>query len=166
MKKAMKFLIRDYFRQHLVSGLVVALLILVAQLSALVAPGETVGVVGASGAGKSTIANLLYRFWDVQTGAVRIGAMDVRDTSIVELRSRLGIVSQETVLFHDSIYENLRLSKPNSSKIDLEGNVNDSRSPELCCEIQIYWYWMRRLAIWIRRQNMPYRVRLIDAHIL
>jgi ATP-binding cassette, subfamily B, bacterial len=85
-----------------------------------VAPGETVGIVGASGAGKSTIANLIYRFWDAQSGAVRIGGVDVRDVAIRGLRSRLGIVSQDTILFHDSVIGNLRLAKPEATPDEIE----------------------------------------------
>jgi ABC-type multidrug transport system fused ATPase/permease subunit len=81
-------------------------------LSLVVRPGESVGIVGASGAGKSTITNLIYRFWETKSGIVRVGGENVRNVSLKELRSRLGIVSQETVLFHDSIIENLRIANP------------------------------------------------------
>jgi ATP-binding cassette subfamily B protein len=84
-----------------------------------VSPGETIGIVGMSGAGKSTLTNLLYRFWDVDSGCVKVGGMDVREASLMELRSRLAIVSQETILFHDTIAENLRLARPEASDADL-----------------------------------------------
>lgn len=82
--------------------------------------GETVGIVGATGAGKSTIANLIYRFWDVNSGTLRINGIDIQQLSLSELRSRLGIVSQETILFHDTIEENLRLACPDVSMKQIE----------------------------------------------
>ncbi|MCX4831512.1 ABC transporter ATP-binding protein/permease [Streptomyces sp. NBC_00006] len=82
-------------------------------------PGQTVALVGSSGAGKSTIASLLPRLYDTDGGAVRIGGVDVRDTSAVSLRATLGMVTQDGHLFHDSIRANLLLARPEASEDDL-----------------------------------------------
>ncbi|GHD10506.1 ABC transporter ATP-binding protein [Zhihengliuella salsuginis] len=77
--------------------------------------GQTFALVGSSGAGKSTIAQLLTRLYDVESGAVRLGGTDVRDVSFAELRSTIGMVTQDGHLFHDSIGANLRLAAPEAS---------------------------------------------------
>ncbi|MFD7291800.1 ABC transporter ATP-binding protein [Streptomyces sp. NPDC059897] len=82
-------------------------------------PGQTVALVGSSGAGKSTIASLLPRLYDTDGGAVRIGGLDVRDTSAVSLRATLGMVTQDGHLFHDSIRANLLLARPEASEAEL-----------------------------------------------
>jgi len=74
--------------------------------------GHKVAVVGASGAGKSTLVKLLFRFYDVAGGAVRIDGQDVRDVTQHSLRRAIGIVPQDTVLFNDSIFENIRYGRP------------------------------------------------------
>ena len=89
-------------------------------LSFSVSSGETVGIVGTSGAGKSTIANLIYRFWDVESGEVSISGINVKNVSLDSLRSRMAIVSQETALFHDSVRGNLLLANPDASQSDIE----------------------------------------------
>lgn len=74
--------------------------------------GQTLALVGASGAGKSTIADLLPRFWDVLEGAVKIDGVDVRDFDVSELRENIAYVNQEPILFNDSIYNNIALAPP------------------------------------------------------
>lgn len=69
--------------------------------------GHTVAVVGSSGCGKSTILRMLYRFYDVQGGAVRVDGQDVRDVTLQSLRANIGVVPQDTVLFHDTIFHNI-----------------------------------------------------------
>ena len=71
--------------------------------------GETVALVGHSGAGKSTCANLLLRFWDVEDGAVRIGNVDLRDMTQHDLRAMISTVPQDVYLFNCSILDNIRL---------------------------------------------------------
>ena len=73
-----------------------------------VAPGETVAIVGPTGAGKSTVAKLLLRLYDVNRGAVRVDGHDIRDVRLADLRSAIGYVSQETFLFDGSVAENIR----------------------------------------------------------
>ncbi|MCP4898930.1 MAG: ABC transporter ATP-binding protein [bacterium] len=69
--------------------------------------GATVALVGASGAGKSTVAQLILRFWDVDAGAVVVGGVDVRSLTLSSLRSAMGLVTQETILFNDSVRINM-----------------------------------------------------------
>ncbi|WP_217711601.1 ABC transporter ATP-binding protein [Actinomadura sp. NAK00032] len=82
-------------------------------------PGQTVALVGSSGAGKSTIAQLLPRLYDVDSGAVRLGGVDVRDLSFQGIRDTLGMVTQDGHLFHESIRENLLLARPEAAEDDL-----------------------------------------------
>ncbi len=89
-------------------------------LSFSVAAGERVGVVGASGAGKSTISRLLLRFADPTTGRVTIGGHDLRALSLRDLRRLIAVVSQDTYLFHGTIEENLRMGRPDASQAELE----------------------------------------------
>jgi len=90
------------------------------QLSFGVAAGERVGVVGASGAGKSTISRLLLRFADPTAGRVTIGGHDLRELSLRDLRRLIAVVSQDTYLFHGTIEENLRMGRPDASQAELE----------------------------------------------
>ncbi|XHM68593.1 ABC transporter ATP-binding protein [Streptomyces nigra] len=77
-------------------------------------PGQTIALVGSSGAGKSTIAQLLPRLYDVDEGAVRVGGVDVRDLSATSLRATLGMVTQDGHLFHDTVRANLLLARPSA----------------------------------------------------
>ncbi len=77
--------------------------------------GATVALVGASGAGKSTVASLLLRFWDPRRGAVRLAGADLRDLALDSLRERVALVSQDTYLFNDTLENNIRLARPEAS---------------------------------------------------
>ncbi|MBD0825099.1 ABC transporter ATP-binding protein [Aestuariibaculum marinum] len=77
--------------------------------------GETVALVGQSGSGKSTIANLVTRFYDVNEGRILIDGIDIRELTTYSLRNQLGIVTQDAILFNDSIKNNLKLGKDNAS---------------------------------------------------
>ena len=81
--------------------------------------GKTVALVGQSGSGKSTIANLITRFYDVNIGRILIDGIDIREITTSSLRSQLGIVTQEAILFNDSIKNNLRLGNDNASDDDV-----------------------------------------------
>ena len=85
-------------------------------LSFEVPAGGKVAVVGASGAGKSTLARLLYRFYDVNGGAVMVNGVDIRDATQSSLRAAIGIVPQDTVLFNDTIYYNIRYGRPDATR--------------------------------------------------
>ena len=82
--------------------------------------GKVTALVGHTGAGKSTIANLLLRYYDVTAGHVRIGGIDVRDLDLETLRQQIGLVAQEPFLFNGTIAENLRLAHPAATDADLE----------------------------------------------
>ncbi|MFF1685698.1 MULTISPECIES: ABC transporter ATP-binding protein [unclassified Streptomyces] len=90
-------------------------------------PGQTVALVGTSGAGKSTVAQLMPRLYDVDEGAVRIGGVDVRDLTAVSLRETLGMVTQDGHLFHDTVRANLLLARPGASEEDLWDVLRRSR---------------------------------------
>jgi len=85
-----------------------------------VPPGRTVAIVGPSGAGKSTISRILFRFYDVAGGSVRIDGQDIRHVSQSSLRAAIGIVPQDTVLFNDTIYYNIRYGRPDASPAEIE----------------------------------------------
>jgi subfamily B ATP-binding cassette protein MsbA len=85
------------------------------ELSLEIRKGEVVALVGASGGGKTTVANLLPRFWDPTGGRITIDGKDVRDASLASLRSQLAIVTQETVLFNDTIRANIAYGRPEIS---------------------------------------------------
>ncbi len=78
-------------------------------------PGQTIAIVGPTGAGKTTIINLLPRFWDVTKGNVKIDGIDVRDVTTHSLREQIGIVLQDTFLFSASVMENVRFGRPNAT---------------------------------------------------
>ena len=78
--------------------------------------GHKIAVVGASGAGKSTLARLLFRFYDVDQGAIRIDGQDIRQVSQDSLRSAIGVVPQDTVLFNDTLYQNLAYGRPEATE--------------------------------------------------
>ena len=90
--------------------------------------GETVGVIGGTGSGKSTLVNLIPRFYDVTKGSVRIDGIDVRDYRFAELRKKVGVVKQKAVLFKGSIADNLRMGDEKVSLEDMEKAINDSQS--------------------------------------
>ncbi|UDG77627.1 ABC transporter ATP-binding protein [Achromobacter sp. 77] len=88
-------------------------------LSFTVPAGATVAIVGASGAGKSTVASLLLRFWDPREGAVKLDGVDVRQLRLDGLRERVALVTQDTYLFNDTLEGNIRLARPEASREDL-----------------------------------------------
>ncbi|WP_280854021.1 MULTISPECIES: ABC transporter ATP-binding protein [unclassified Streptomyces] len=90
-------------------------------------PGRTVALVGSSGAGKSTVAQLLPRLYDVDEGAVRVGGVDVRDLSADSLRATLGMVTQDGHLFHDTVRANLLLARPEATETELWDALRRSR---------------------------------------
>ncbi len=92
--------------------------------------GETVALVGQSGSGKSTIANLLTRFYDVNQGSIEIDGVDIKNMSKKSLRGLLGIVSQDSILFNDSVASNLKIGRPNASESELMEAAEISNSLE------------------------------------
>lgn len=82
--------------------------------------GKTIALVGQSGGGKSTIANLIPRFFDVQEGAILIDGQNIKDYTLESLTAQMGIVTQEPILFHDSIFNNIAFSSPEASRETVE----------------------------------------------
>jgi ABC-type transport system involved in Fe-S cluster assembly fused permease/ATPase subunit len=83
-------------------------------------PGQKLAVVGASGAGKSTLVKLLFRFYDTTAGTITIDGQDISRVSQLSLRQAIGIVPQDTVLFNDTIFENVRYGQPSASDTEVE----------------------------------------------
>jgi subfamily B ATP-binding cassette protein MsbA len=99
-------------------------------LSIRAAPGETIALVGPSGGGKTTILNLIPRFYDPDTGVVSINGMDVRDTSMHELRNQIGLVMQEPFLFDDTIRANIAYSRPDASDAEVHAAAEAAAAHE------------------------------------
>jgi ATP-binding cassette subfamily C protein CydCD len=85
-----------------------------------VRPGSTVALVGASGAGKSTVANLLLRFWDPQSGRITFGGTDLRNLRLDDLRRHIALVAQDTYLFNDTLEANIRLAGRDTTEAELQ----------------------------------------------
>ncbi|MBP3677533.1 MAG: ABC transporter ATP-binding protein, partial [Agathobacter sp.] len=81
--------------------------------------GQTIGVIGGTGSGKSTLVNLIPRFYEVREGSVKLEGVDVKDYPLTQLRERIGVVPQKAVLFHGTIAENLRWGNANASEEEL-----------------------------------------------
>jgi ABC-type multidrug transport system fused ATPase/permease subunit len=107
----------------------------ISQLSFTVAPGETVALVGRSGAGKSTVVALLLRLFDPQSGRVTLDGHDLRMYSLESLRTMLAVVSQDTYLFYGSIAENLRLAKPAATQAELEATTKAANIHDFICAL-------------------------------
>jgi ATP-binding cassette subfamily B protein len=90
-------------------------------------PGETVAIVGSSGAGKSTIARLLFRFYDVDAGAIDIDGQDIREVTQDSLRRAIGVVPQDTVLFNDTVLYNIAYGRPGASRVEIEAAARFAR---------------------------------------
>ena len=100
-------------------------------VSFTVRPGEVLAIVGSSGAGKSTIASLLPRLYDVDAGAVRLGGVDVRDLTTDSIRATIGLVTQDGHLFHESLRDNLRLAAPEATDAELLDALDRARLGDL-----------------------------------
>ena len=94
------------------------------------APGEVVALVGPSGAGKTTLANLVPRFYDVTSGAVRIDGKDIRDLQLASLRDKIGMVAQETFLFNDTVANNIRYGKPKAKDDEIRDAARNAMAEE------------------------------------
>lgn len=92
--------------------------------------GEVVALVGSSGAGKTTLANLVPRFYDVERGSVRLDGIDVREASLGSLRKLCALVGQETFLFDDTVANNIRYGRPGASEADLRDAARNALADE------------------------------------
>ncbi|GAB2649587.1 ABC transporter ATP-binding protein [Nocardia goodfellowii] len=99
-------------------------------------PGQLVALVGSSGAGKSTVAQLVSRLYDVDSGAVRLNGTDVRQLSTASLRDTVGLVTQDGHLFHDSIRSNLLLARPEATEAQLWDALERARLGDLVASLQ------------------------------
>ncbi len=90
-------------------------------------PGETVAIVGSTGSGKSTIGRLLFRFYDVAEGALKIDGQDVRDVTQLSLHKAIGVVPQDTVLFNDTIGYNIAYGRDGASQAEVEAAARDAQ---------------------------------------
>jgi subfamily B ATP-binding cassette protein MsbA len=96
--------------------------------------GQLVALAGSSGAGKTTITNLLLRFYDPQRGAVRIGATDIRAVALKDLRRQIALVTQETILFHDTIRRNIAVGRPEAPDAEIEAAARHANAHEFILE--------------------------------
>ena len=99
-------------------------------ISFTVDPGETIAFIGSTGSGKSTLINLLPRFYDVTSGAITIGGINIKDVSQKELRSRIGYIPQKAILFSGDIESNLRFADENASMDNINTAIEVSQSKE------------------------------------
>ena len=99
-------------------------------VSVSVPAGQMLALVGRSGAGKTTLVNLLPRFYDATKGSVVVDGRDVRDVTLTSLRSQIGIVTQETVLFDDTVAANIAFGRPTASRVDIEAAAKAAHADE------------------------------------
>src|SRR5579863_111347 len=104
-------------------------------LSFAVAAGEKIGFVGPSGAGKSSIARLLLRLFDPQSGTISVGGQDVRALDPEALRREIAVVHQDTYLFHGTVEDNLRLGKPDATEDELEAAAKDANAHDFILQL-------------------------------
>jgi ATP-binding cassette subfamily B protein len=104
-------------------------------ISFIAKPGSFTAIVGPSGAGKSTISGLLPRLYDVTSGSIRIDGVDIRDLTIESLRKAIGVVTQDSHMFHDSIENNLRYAKPDATNEEIQS----------ACEAAQIWKFIQSL---------------------
>ncbi len=100
-----------------------------------VRPGEVAAFVGPSGAGKTTITALVPRFYDPQSGSVQVDGRDVRAVTLDSLRRDIGIVTQETYLFHDTVANNLRYGKPDATDLEIEASARAANIDEFIASL-------------------------------
>jgi ATP-binding cassette subfamily C protein len=98
-------------------------------------PGQMVALVGSSGAGKSTIASLVPRLYDVDAGAVKLSGVDVRDLSAASVRASLGVVTQDGHLFHDTVRANLLLARPGATEDEIWEVLRRARLADLVASL-------------------------------
>ncbi len=113
-----------------------------------VSPGKRVAIVGASGAGKSTIVNLILRFWDPTEGLIRMDGQDIRQYALADLRKVVGVVTQDTYLFNDTIRGNLLLARPDANESDIEQAQEQAQLTDFVRKLP------RGLGTWVGEQGL------------
>jgi ABC-type multidrug transport system fused ATPase/permease subunit len=96
--------------------------------------GQFVALVGKTGSGKTTLTNLLLRFYDPQAGSIRIGGTDIREVATRDLRGQMAVVTQETVLFNQTIRRNIELGRPGATNADIEAAAKHAHATEFIVE--------------------------------
>ncbi|WP_285507845.1 ABC transporter ATP-binding protein [Actinokineospora sp. NBRC 105648] len=104
-------------------------------VSLRVSPGETLALVGTAGSGKSTVSLLLPRFYDVQSGAIRVGGVDLRDLRMASLRGTVGVVFEEAFLFSDTVRANIAYGRPDATDADIEAAAKAAQAHEFVEEL-------------------------------
>ena len=104
-------------------------------ISFSITEGQTVAIVGATGAGKSTIVNLLNRFYDIDSGNIYIDGTDINSVSLADLRQHIAVVLQDVFLFADTVFENITLGKPNITKQDVIAAAEEIGVHEFICQL-------------------------------
>jgi len=105
-------------------------------LSLTVAPGEKIGLVGPSGAGKTTIVSLLLRLYDIQSGHIRLGGHDIAAVSQESLRRNIGVVTQDTSLLHRSVFDNIAYGRPNATRDQVVEAARRARAHEFILDLE------------------------------
>jgi subfamily B ATP-binding cassette protein MsbA len=100
-----------------------------------VAPGSKVALVGPSGAGKSTVFNLLLRYYDVSAGAITIDGHDIRAVTRASLRANIALVTQDPILFDESVADNIALGRPGASRAEIERAARDAASHDFIMDL-------------------------------
>ncbi len=108
---------------------------IIAGLSLAIKPGEKVGLVGRSGAGKSTIANLLLRFYDIQDGSILIDGQNIADVQQETLREAIGVVTQDTSLLHRSVRDNIRYGRPDATESEITQAAEKAHASEFIAHL-------------------------------
>ncbi len=106
-----------------------------AGITATAEPGSTVAIVGTTGSGKTSLVNLVPRFYDVTGGAVLVDGYDVRDVTLASLRSQVGVVMQDSVLFSGSIADNIAYGRPDATRDEIEGAARSAEAHEFVEEL-------------------------------
>ncbi|WP_317929408.1 ABC transporter ATP-binding protein [Halioxenophilus sp. WMMB6] len=104
-------------------------------LNVVIRPGEKVGIVGRSGAGKSTFVNLLLRFFDIQQGSITIDGQNIAEVSQESLRAQIGMVTQDTSLLHRSVRENIKFGRPEASEAEMIAAARKAEASEFIQEL-------------------------------
>ena len=105
------------------------------EINCYMAPGTVTALIGTSGAGKSTVAKLIPRFWDVDSGVIKIGGVDVREMTSETLMNYVSFVFQDTFLLYDTIKDNIRLGRPNASDAEVEAAAKAARAHDFILEL-------------------------------